>query len=157
MRSFERTGPPDVALLLLRLSGLYLAFGHGWGKFSALVTGNGERVVNMVSGLGFPLPTVFAWALGITEFVGGLCLALGLGTRLFGALVAVAMFVAAFVRHRAIFQFLSWIGVSAGSEEELRAAGDPERAVLFLLIGAALAILGAGRLSLERVLAERRR
>ena len=94
--SFERTGSKDVALLIVRMAGLYLAFGHGWGKFSALVTGNGGWIVEMVSGLGFPMPTLFAWALGITEFVGGLCLALGLGARLFGALVAFAMSVAAF-------------------------------------------------------------
>lgn len=156
MRSFERTGPNDYALLLLRLAGLYLAFGHGWGKFSALVTGNGDWVVGMADGLGFPLPWLFAWALGITEFLGGICLALGLGTRLFGALVAFAMFVAAFVRHRAISQFLAWVGLSGASEEQLRSWGDPERAILFLLIGGALLVLGPGRISLDRVLAERR-
>ncbi len=156
MRSFERTGPNDYALLLLRLAGFYLAFGHGWAKFSALVTGDGAGLVGMVEGLGFPLPTLFAWALGITEFLGGLCIALGLGTRLAGALVAFAMFVAAFVRHRAITQFLAWVGLSGATDEQLRSWGDPERAVLFMLIGSGLLILGPGRLSLDRVLAERR-
>lgn len=156
MRSFDRTGPNDYALLLLRLAGFYLAFGHGWGKFSALVTGNGAGMVGMVEGLGFPFPVFFAWALGITEFLGGLCIALGLGTRLFAGLAAIAMFVAAFARHRALSQFLAWVGISGASEEQLRSWGDPERAVLFLLISAALVILGPGRLSLDRVLAERR-
>lgn len=115
-----RPGLQDLALLILRLSGLYLAVGHGWLKFSSLVSGNGAWVVDFVARLGLPAPALFAWALGITEFVGGLCIALGLGTRLFAVMAAFAMFVAAFVRHRAVLHLAAWTGLASPSQEELR-------------------------------------
>lgn len=132
----------DLALLILRVSGLYLAVGHGWAKFSSLVTGNGSWVVDFVARLGFPAPTLFAWALGITEFIGGLCIALGFGTRLFAAMAAFAMFVAAFV---------------SSSGTPAPRGLDGARIVLFMLFGLGLTILGPGRLSLDRILADRGR
>ena len=120
----------DVGLLLLRLfTGLALAFGHGLGKLppsTGFIEATGE--------LGFPFPTFFAWAAGLTEFIGGLCIAFGLGTRPAAVFIAFTMAVAAVGRH----------------------GGDPfsgmEKALLFLVIAVALFLTGSGRYGLDRML-----
>lgn len=155
--SAERAGARDLALLILRLSGLLLAAGHGWSKIASLATGNGDWVVGMASGLGFPAPTLFAWALAIAEFVGGVCVALGLFTRPFAFLGVCAMFTASFLRHRALMHFAAWLGLSHPTAEQVRATGDPERALLFLIINVTILILGPGGYSLDRWLSRRRR
>ena len=120
----------DAGLLLLRLfTGLALAFGHGLGKLPP-----SAGFIETAGELGFPFPTFFAWAAGLTEFVGGLCLALGLGTRPAAVFIAFTMVVAAFGRH----------------------AGDPfsgmEKALLFLVIAVALFLTGSGRYGVDRLL-----
>ncbi len=153
----ERTRSSDYALFLLRTAGLLLALAHGWTKFHALITGQADWLVGMVSGLGFPLPMVFAWALGLAEFFGGICVALGLYTRLSASFAAVAMFTAAFLRHRSLMQLGAWLGIASPTAEELQASGDPERALLFLIIMASVVVLGPGRLSIDARLSGRRR
>jgi uncharacterized membrane protein YphA (DoxX/SURF4 family) len=138
----------DVALLVLRLAGLYLAAGHGWGKIVGLASGQ-SRFVEGVASMGFPMPVLFAWAAGLAEFGGGLAMALGLFTRWGAAFAGCTMFVAAFVRHRALSQFLSWLGVSKATEEALRGWGNPELASVYLLVCVAVALLGPGRLSVD--------
>jgi putative oxidoreductase len=148
----NRTLLDDVALLLLRLSGLGLALAHGYGKVLALAAGDGDRFVAGVESLGFPLPGLFAWAAALAEFLGGLCVALGLGTRVAAGFAGFAMFVAAFVRHKAHLHLLVAVGAMRASEETLRSWGQPELALLYLLVFGTLAITGGGRFSLERVL-----
>lgn len=125
---------PDAGLLVLRVSvGLMLAFGHGIGKVPP-----SEGFVNGVANLGFPMPTLFAWGAGLSELVGSLLIAVGLLTRPAALMVAITMGVAAFLRH----------------------AGDPfetkEKALLYLAVAVAILIAGAGRYSLDRVIARRR-
>lgn len=138
----------DLALLILRLAGLYLAFGHGWGKVLGLATGQ-SRFAEGVANLGFPLPLVFAWAAALAELAGGIAVALGLLTRWAAAFAGVTMFVAAFLQHHALGRFLSWIGVSPASEDQLKAWGNPELAVIFLLVFVAVALLGPGRFAID--------
>lgn len=147
----------DLALLLLRLSGLGLALAHGLGKVLALSGGQGDRFVEGVASLGFPLPGLFAWAAALAEFLGGLCVALGLGTRVAAAFAGFAMFVAAFVRHHAFQHLLVAVGAMRASEETVRSWGNPELALLYLLAFATLVLTGGGRFSLDRVLPGRRR
>lgn len=138
----------DIGLLILRLAGFYLAIGHGWGKVVGLASGQ-SRFVDGVANMGFPMPLLFAWAAAFAEFAGGLALAVGFFTRWTAALAASTMFVAAFVRHRALSQVLSWLGISPATEETLRAWGNPELATVYLLVCVAVAFLGPGRFSID--------
>ena len=118
----------DLGLLVVRASfGLALALAHGYGKLV-----NPERFIQGLTTRGFPLPGFFGWAAIVSEFVGGLLLALGLLTRPAAALVLVTLSVAAFDVH----------------------ADDPfkkkELALAYAVVGLALLVTGAGRLSLDQ-------
>ena len=114
------------------LAGLGLAFGHGWGKISSLVTGGGDRFIAGVGALGFPLPGVFAWAAALSEIAGGLLLALGLGTRIAASFAAFTMFVAAFFRHRFHQHVLVALGLLSASPDEVKKWGNPEMGLIYL-------------------------
>src|SRR3989442_13301540 len=139
----------DIALLVLRMTGVGLAVIHGWGKVAALSVGGGARIIEDVASLGFPAPAVFAWAAALSEFVGGLCVGLGLGTRVAAAFAGVTMLVAAFARHHAHLQFLTWLGVLSISEETLKACGTPQLALVYLAAFVAVGLLGPGRPGLD--------
>ncbi len=151
----ERTTTIDYALLVLRMAGLLLALGHGWGKVYGLSTG-AEGFIGGVERLGLPAPVLFAWAAGLSEFVGGLFVAVGFMTRTAAFFAACTMATAAFLRHKSLLVFAAWVGLASPSAETLQAAGDPERALLFLAIMVAVMLMGAGGISIDRRLAERR-
>lgn len=124
----------DVGLLVLRLAaGVMLALGHGLGKFPP-----SERFVTGVGEMGFWSPTLFAWAAACSELVGGLLVAIGLLTRPAAFFVMMTMATAAFIRH----------------------ADDPfgakEKALLFLAVALLFVIAGAGRYSIDRLLARKK-
>ena len=96
----------DIALLVLRLSGLALAVLHGWGKVVSLANGQGQRFVEGVAAMGFPAPALFAWAAALAEFGGGLLVFLGLASRLAAASAAFTMLVAAVARRASHLRFL---------------------------------------------------
>jgi putative oxidoreductase len=146
----------DVALLVLRLAGLGLAVFHGWGKLEGLLGGN-DRFVQSVDRLGFPAPLVFAWAAAITETLGGTLVTLGLFTRVAAASCAVTMFVAAFVRHHAFDQLFVRLGLMEVPPETLTAWGNPELALTYLAVFVAVALAGAGALSVDGMRAGGRR
>jgi putative oxidoreductase len=74
--------PNGAALLAIRVvMGPMLAY-HGWKKLD----GGVEKFVATVDKYGFPFPDLLAWATIAIELVGGICLALGLLTRLWAAL-----------------------------------------------------------------------
>ena len=124
-----------LGLLVLRLGiGLPLALAHGLGKLPP-----SDGFVEATAGLGFPLPVVFAWAAALAEFAGGLLLALGLLTRPAAAFVLVTMAVAFFGAH--------------GGDP----FGDREMALLYGVGAVVLGLLGAGRFSLDALLARRTR
>jgi len=120
----------NIGLLLLRVfAGLAMAFGHGIKKIPP-----SDQFIAGVAKLGFSLPELFAWAAGISEFVGGLLLAFGLLTRPSAFFILFTMLVAGFIRH----------------------AGDPftikEKAFLYAFVALLFLIIGAGRYGLDAIL-----
>ena len=120
----------NAGFTLLRIfAGIALMMAHGRGKIpppEGLITRAGE--------LGFPVPTLFAWAAGLSEFVGGAFLALGLLTRVSSFFIACVMVTALIGVH--------W--------------NDPfqrmELAFLYLFIAIAFLLKGAGDWSIDRYL-----
>jgi len=68
---------PDIGNFLFRaFIGLSMALAHGLGKIPPP-----SQLVDGLAGMGFPLPVVFAWLAGGSEFFGGILIAVGLFTR----------------------------------------------------------------------------
>lgn len=87
----------ETSLLALRvIAGLFMASLHGLGKVPP-----SEKLIGGVTGLGFPMPVVFAWAAGLAELLGGIFLAVGFMTRPAALFMAFTMAVAAFGVHMA--------------------------------------------------------
>lgn len=126
---FERAWT-DAGLLVLRVAfGAGIAY-HGFGK----VTGDMTQFAAGVSKLGFPLPLVFAWAAALSEFLGGILLAIGFLSRPAALFIVFTMAVAAFGAH----------GADPFKKKEL--------ALLYLFASAALSLTGAGRFSADSLL-----
>jgi putative oxidoreductase len=127
-------GKTDLGLLFLRLGfGLTLAFGHGFGKLN-----NPQKFLGSVTRHGFPLPEVMAPIAMLSEFAGGLLIAVGLATRPAALFVIGTMLGAAFVAH----------------------GGDPfskkESALAYALAALVVLVAGPGRYSLDARLEKRR-
>jgi len=109
--------------------GLGIAFLHGYGK---VFGGRMEQFAESVAKMGFPMPHFFAWASALSEFLGGILIALGLGTSVAAFFVFINMSVAAFIRH----------------------SNDPfnvkELALLYWIFAMAIVLIGPGSLSLDR-------
>lgn len=73
-----------------------MAFGHGLGKLPP-----SEQLVGGVASMGFPAPVFFAWCAGLSEFVGGILIALGLFTQAAAAFLGFTMLMAFGVVHAA--------------------------------------------------------
>lgn len=85
----------DVGLLLLRAwFGTLLALAHGAGK-----VGNFEKFTASVTKQGFPVPELFAVLAALSEFAGGLLVAVGLLTRPAALFMLITMLVAAVFVH----------------------------------------------------------
>lgn len=146
----------DAALLLLRLAGLGLALAHGWGKVAMLSAGRGDPFVHAVADLGFPAPLFFAWASALTELLGGILVALGLGTRIAAGFATLNMAVAAFMRHHALTRLSALVGLVTVPPDTLKSWGNPELALMYLVVFLTIALVGPGRLALDSLLRRRR-
>ncbi|OGX24171.1 MAG: hypothetical protein A2787_03550 [Omnitrophica WOR_2 bacterium RIFCSPHIGHO2_01_FULL_48_9] len=120
-----------LGLLWLRiLMGAGIAY-HGYGKvFGGHITMLTEGVTKM----GLPFPEIMAWAAALSEFLGGICIALGLFTRPAAFFIFITMSVAAFVVHKA----------------------DPlnikELALAYWTMAGLLILTGGGKFSIEAIL-----
>ena len=141
----------DLSLFVLRMAGLGLALFHGIGKVQALAGGGGEGFIGSVAAMGFPVPGVFAWGAALSEFVGGLCVALGIRTRFAAAFAACTMLVWAFGQHRAHWHLLHILRIDLESPSTRVAWGSPEMALLYAAIFLSLVGLGGGRFALDRL------
>lgn len=110
-------------------TGLMMAFGHGWSKMPPP-----DRLVEGVGAMGFPFPVLFAWSASLSEFAGGLLIAIGLATRPSALFLAITMTVAAFVAH----------------------AADPferkEMALLYLVLSLIFVARGSGKFSVDHLI-----
>lgn len=117
----------DLGLLFLRVfAGFAMALAHGQGKVPP-----SEGFIEGVSNLGFPFPVFYAWAAGLSEFLGGILVALGLMTRPASLMLCITMAVAAFLRH----------GDDPFSSQE--------KALLYLMIFFLTFFSGSGRFGLD--------
>jgi putative oxidoreductase len=128
--SFESRPLGDVGLMLLRgFAGLALAFGHGLGKLQAP-----EKFLGMLGGLGIPFPGISGWLAILTEFFGGILLALGLLTRPTAFFILCVMLTAFFSVH----------------------INDPfqkqESALIYGFIALAFLIVGSGRYGFDALI-----
>lgn len=120
----------NAGITLLRIfAGVSMAFAHGFGKVPP-----GEGLITGTANLGFPMPVVFAWAAGLSEFLGGIFLALGLFTRFSAFFIFFTMAVAIF-------------GVHAADPYQKK-----ELAFLYLFVAAAFMIKGSGDWSIDSFL-----
>lgn len=128
------TAPPRgtaLAALVMRLAAGAVLLVHGIPKLDGVA-----GVQQMAAGLGVPAPEVAGWLVVAGEVGLGVLLLLGLLTRLAGALVAVQMLL--------IFALVH------APDGVLTPTGlDGENAVLLAVLGAALALTGAGALSVD--------
>jgi len=121
----------NLGLLLLRLgAGLAMALLHGWGK----ITAGPERWAELggvmgLIGLDF-LPAFWGFMAAFAEFFGGLLVAAGLVFR------------------PALFLLICTMGM-AGTMHIVTGNGNPEKALIFLLIYACLFLLGPGTYSAD--------
>lgn len=119
----------DFGLLALRVCGFFMAFGHGMGKMPP-----SEGLIDGVGELGFPVPVFFAWMAGLSEFLGGILIGLGIYTRPAAFFLMCTMGTAAFIQHAA------------------DPFGTKEKALLYLTIGCCLLFAGGGKYSLGKLL-----
>ncbi|MFF8968271.1 DoxX family protein [Streptomyces sp. NPDC014995] len=135
MTSFDRR---DLGLLLLRLGTGGVLVAHGTQKLFGWFGGHGlEGTGQFMESVGYMPGKASATAAGLAETGGGTLLALGLATPAAGAAAAGAMAGA------------SAVHVPNGFFAQ---SGGYEYAASLGLTGAALAITGPGRLSLDHVL-----
>lgn len=127
-------------LLIVRLYWGWQFMQTGWGKL-----GDPARVANYFASLGIPAPVWNAYFISGLEFVGGILLALGLGSRLIAFLLAADMAVAYWVGdHAALLSFFS--------DPDKFAAAAP---FTFLVASLIILIFGPGKLALDTLLAKR--
>jgi putative oxidoreductase len=127
------------ARTILRLVTGFLFAAHGWQKFNEFtIAGTQASFVKM----GVPAAEVAAPVVATLELVGGLALILGVLTRVFAALLALDMLGALVLVHAPA-------GVFAAS-------GGFELVLLLAAAAAAVALVGAGKVSADKVLFGRR-
>jgi putative oxidoreductase len=130
-----------IAPLVSRLVIGWAFFETGKGKL-----GNLDGVTEFFAGLHIPFPAANAAFIATVETVGGLCLILGLGTRVFAALLSCTMVVAILTAHRT--ELLSVLGVGQPFEEGIMGIAP----VPFLIVLLWLVAHGPGRISADRIL-----
>lgn len=133
----------DVAALLLRVSLGIVIFAHGAQKMLGWWGGYGPRgTLEFFAGLGIPAP--LGWIGILTEFVGGILLVLGLGTRLVALNLAIMLSVAVATVHAPNGFFMNWSGQQAGEGYEFF--------ILAVTMALALVVRGGGAWSLDGAL-----
>lgn len=132
----------SLFLLAVRLYWGWQFAQTGWGKWQHL-----PKVTNFFVSLGIPAPAFSATAVSGLEFVGGVLLAVGLGSRFVGLLLGADMFVAY---------------LTAGRSNLLAVFSDPGKfygddAYTFLFASVLILIFGPGKYCIDEILKHRSR
>jgi putative oxidoreductase len=138
----------SLAIALQPLAALLTRIVIGWAFF---LTGRGklqnfDNTVKFFTEIGIPMPTANAAFIGSLEMVGGICLILGLGTRVFSSLLACTMVVALMTADRADLMTALGMGEPNPKIDGLLDV-TPVPFLLFLLW---LIAFGAGKISADR-------
>jgi putative oxidoreductase len=139
-RKTEETLRPAF-LLAVRLCWGFQFAQTGWGKLTHI-----DGVTQFFTSLGIPFPMLNAVVAGGTEFVGGLLLMVGLGSRLASAPLAFTMCVAFMTSDLEALQ-----GISLTNWDSLLEAAP----FLFLFASVIVLIFGPGPLSLDHLIRRR--
>ncbi|MET1066209.1 MAG: DoxX family protein [Arthrobacter sp.] len=124
-----------TARTILRIVTGFLFAAHGWQKFNEFtIAGTQASFAQM----GVPAANLVAPVIATLELVGGVALILGVLTRVFAALLAVDMLGALFLVH-----------ASAGV---FAATGGYELVLILAAAALAVALVGAGRVSVDKAL-----
>jgi putative oxidoreductase len=127
----------DWGLLLIRLTFGLLMAGHGAQKLFGLFGGGGLTATgNGFAELGFRPGKLFAVIAGLSEFLGGLGLALGLFTPLAAAALIGVM--------------INAMATVTGAHGLWEADGGVEYSVCITVVALAVAAIGPGRLAVDR-------
>jgi putative oxidoreductase len=130
----------SVFLLFVRVYWGWQLAQNGWGKLHNL-----GRVTQFFSSLGLPMPGFTATFVASVEFVGGIMLAVGLLSRLFGLVITIDMLMAYIMADReALFSFISDPGKFY--------VADP---YTFLFAALLILIFGPGKIALDTWLLRR--
>ena len=148
----EETHWRQWAPLPLRLIIGYGFMAHGWAKLNRGPAG----FAKLLEYTGTPLPEVTAWVSTFIEILGGLAILIGAFVAAVSVPLIVMMLVAMFTVHlRYGFSAINTIGLTPDGPQ----FGPPGYEVNLLYIACLLALIlgGAGPISLDRLLARRKR
>ena len=123
------------ARTILRIVTGFLFAAHGWQKFNEFTIAGTQAAFTQ---MGVPAANLVAPVVATLELVGGVALILGVLTRVFAALLAVNMVGALFLVH-----------APAGIYVE---TGGYELVLILAAAAAAVALVGAGKVSVDKVL-----
>jgi len=125
---------------------------HGWAKLSRGPAG----FARLLEQIGAPLPEATGWVSTLVEILGGLAILAGAFVAVVSVPLIVMMLVAMFTIHlRYGFSAINTIGLTADGPQ----FGPPGYEVNLLYIAGLLALIlrGAGPVSIDRLLARRKR
>ncbi|MDD4981706.1 MAG: DoxX family protein [Candidatus Omnitrophica bacterium] len=127
------------ASIPLRFSLGVMFIAHGLQKAYGMFAGSGiKNFSDMLSSLGFTPPLLWAYLAAYLELIGGSCLLIGLGTRIFSGLLFILIAIAAVTVHLRNGFFLMNGGV--------------EYTFIIAAMCLSLAILGSGKFGLNKKL-----
>ncbi|QDY89752.1 DoxX family protein [Arthrobacter sp. UKPF54-2] len=124
-----------LARTVLRIVTGFLFAAHGWQKFNEFTIAGTQAAFAQ---MGVPAANLVAPVVAALELVGGVALILGVLTRVFGVLLAVDMLGALFLVHAPA-------GIFA-------AAGGYELVLILAAAALAVALVGAGKVSVDKAL-----
>jgi putative oxidoreductase len=137
----------SIAALLLRVGLGAVFFPHGAQKALGWFGGYGFEGTMGFFTQTMHIPALFAFLAIAAEFGGSLALLLGAFTRVAALGIASVMLVAVATVHGQFGFFMNWTGAQKGEGFEYH--------LLVLVIAAAVMILGGGKASADRVVAEK--